>query len=148
MLSTPYYRRSSKEDFKEKNSWKTKNNVIGCIDAKRRRECDWLRKAERKGTWQRNLASMRKNLRLGRKHQQQQQHVIAVYGTLLRGIEQCNLQCITSRNITSDSATTIAFSKSVLKHSYSHVRSRRKFVPYIYLCTVQWFRSLFFSVGH
>ena len=25
---------------RKENSWKTKNNVIGCIDARRRRECD------------------------------------------------------------------------------------------------------------
>jgi len=55
---------------RKENSWKTKNNVIGCIDARRWREWDWLCKAERKSTWQRNLASMRKNLPLGRKHQQ------------------------------------------------------------------------------
>ena len=47
---------------RKENSRKTRNDVIGCIDARRWRECDWLRKAERKGTWQRNLASMRKNL--------------------------------------------------------------------------------------
>ena len=54
---------------RKENSWKTKKNVIGCIDARRWRD-DWLRKAERKGPWQKNLASMRKNLPLGRKHQQ------------------------------------------------------------------------------
>jgi len=67
LLITESHRRKV---WSKENSWKTKNNVIGCIDARRWRECDWLRKAERKGAWQRNLASMRKNLPLGRKHQQ------------------------------------------------------------------------------
>jgi len=66
--TTPYYRRSSKEGFRERKPRKTKSNVTGCIDARRWREWDWLRKAERKSTWQRNLASLRKNLPLGRKH--------------------------------------------------------------------------------
>ena len=52
----------------KENSRKIKSNVIGCIAARRWRECDWLRKAKRKSTWQRNLALLRKNLPLGRKH--------------------------------------------------------------------------------
>jgi len=45
----------------KENPRKTKSNVIWYIDARRWREWDWLRKAERKSTWQRNLASLRKH---------------------------------------------------------------------------------------
>ena len=46
---------------------KTKSNVTGCIDARRWRECDWLRKAESKSTWQRNLGVTEKEPAFGQK---------------------------------------------------------------------------------
>jgi len=64
-LITEGHRR--KVSVKEKPR-KTKSNVIGWIDAGRWREWDWLRIAERKSTGQKNLASLSKNLPLGRKH--------------------------------------------------------------------------------